>query len=81
MIFKANSETKRQETPAAAACERADRRLFLFGLPLVGLTLFAAKSTKGALTDTGEAERTQSDREPQYRETELVRRYYQRARF
>lgn len=65
-----------------AASPNAGRRLFLFGLPAAGFSagfsLLAAGSAKGA--EPGTDESGPSD-QPTYSETDLVRRYYQRARF
>lgn len=70
----------RSNAPQSAAASPSEgRRLLLFGLPVAGLTLFAATRAKGA--EATSADPPPNPDQPQYRETELVRRYYQRARF
>ncbi len=64
---------------SAAASPNEGRRVVLFGLPAAGLTLFAATRATGA--EAASADPPPDPDQPQYRETELVRRYYQRARF
>jgi hypothetical protein len=53
--------------------------MILFGFPAVGAALFAAARLRAPATSTMPP--ADDKRQPAYRETELIRRYYSRARF